>query len=163
MKINELETDIQKHKERSPETFNEIINTTIPFYMFYQKMSNGVSKLEEEKYRINHSELDALSSLKMSGNEEYILSPTKLQERLLFTGGAITKVLKKLEDKEYIVRINDKYDKRSKLVQLTPLGRETHDKVLKDVLEYEAKCFASLNGEEKNTMKSLFVKMLKEL
>jgi DNA-binding MarR family transcriptional regulator len=163
MKINELEIDIQRSKERSPETFNEIVNVTIPFYMFYQKISSGVNRLEEEKYQMNNSELDVLSSLKMSGNEEYILSPTKLQERLLFTGGAITKVLKKLEEKGYIVRLDTKHDKRIKLVQLTPLGREIHDKVLKDVLEYEAKCFASLNEEEKNTMKSLFVKMLKKL
>lgn len=162
MKINELESDIQRSKEKSPETFNEIVNVTIPFYMFYQKMSNGVSKLEEEKYQINHSELDVLSSLKMSGNDEYILSPTKLHERLLFTGGAITKVLKKLEDKKYIIRLDNNYDKRSKLVQLTTLGRQIHDKVLKDVLEYEAKCFSALSTDEKEMMKSLFVKMLKE-
>ena len=29
MNINELEIDIQKNKERSPETFNEIVNILI--------------------------------------------------------------------------------------------------------------------------------------
>ncbi len=163
MNINELEADLLRNKERSPETYNEIVNVTVPFYMFHQKMYSGVCRLEEEKYQINHSELDVLSSLKMSGNEDYVLSPTKLQERLLFTGGAITKVLKKLAEKKYIIRLDNKYDKRSKLVQLTNLGREVHDKVMKDVLEFEEKCFSALSEEEKSTMKNLFVKMLKEL
>ena len=95
MNINELEIDIQRSKERSPETFNEIVNITIPFYMFYRKMFGGISRLEEDNYQITHSEIDVLSSLKISGNEEYILSPTRLNERLLFTAGAITFWLKR--------------------------------------------------------------------
>lgn len=163
MNINELEKDIQRGKERSPETYNEIVNITVPFYMFHRKMYGGVCTLEEEKYQISHTELDILTCLKMSGNEDYILSPTKLQERVLFTGGAITKVLKKLEEKEYILRLDNKYDKRSKLVQLTSLGKETHDKVLKDVLEFEEKCFSALNKEEKDQFQSLLIKMLHKL
>lgn len=161
MNINELETDIQRNKERSPETYNDIINITIPFYMFYRKMFDGVTRLEEVDYQITHHELDVLSSLKMSGNEEYILSPSRLNERLLFSAAAITKVLKKLEEKKYIIRLDNQYDKRGKLVQLTSLGREVHDKVLKDVLSYEESCFSTLSEEEKQTMKKLLIKMLK--
>jgi DNA-binding MarR family transcriptional regulator len=161
MNINELEIDIQRNKERSPETFNEIVNITIPFYMFYRKMFGGVSRLEEVDYQITHNEIDILSCLKMSGNEEYILSPSRLNERLLFTAGTITKVLKKLEDKKYIVRLDNKFDKRGKLVQLTTLGREVHDKVMVDILKFEENCFSFLNDEEKQTMKNLLVKLLK--
>ena len=161
MNINELEIDIQRSKERSPETFNEIVNITIPFYMFYRKMFGGVSRLEEDNYQITHSEIDVLSSLKISGNEEYILSPTRLNERLLFTAGAITKVLKKLKEKQYIERLDNKFDKRGKLVKLTPLGREVYDKVMKDILDFEEKCFSPLSEEEKQTMKNLFIKLLK--
>lgn len=161
MKINELKTDIQRNKERSPETFNEIVNITIPFYMFYRKMFDGVTRLEEVNYQITHNELDVLSSLKMSGNEEYILSPSRLNERLLFSAAAITKVLKKLEEKKYIVRLDNKFDKRGKLVQLTPLGKDVHDKVLKDVLNYEESCFSSLNTQEKETLQNLLIKLLK--
>lgn len=163
MNINELEKDIKRGKERSPETYNEIVNVTVPFYMFHRKMYGGVSRLEEEKYQISHTELDILTCLKMSGNDEYILSPTKLQERVLFTGGAITKVLKKLEEKKCIVRLENKYDKRSKLVKLTKFGLQTHDKVLTDVLSFEENCFKALDENEKEQFKSLLVKMLKEL
>ena len=161
MNINELEIDIQRNKERSPETFNEIVNITVPFYMFHRKMFDGVTRLEEVNYQITHNELDVLSCLKMSGNEQFILSPSRLNERLLFTAGAISKVLKKLEDKKYIIRLENKYDKRGKLVQLTTLGREIHDKVMKDVLKFEESCFSVFNDEEKQTMQKLLMKLLK--
>lgn len=162
MNINELEKDILRHKEKSPETFNDIVHITIPFYMFYNKIVEGVYNVEEQ-YGISNSELDVLASLIMSGNEKYILSPTKLYERLLFTSGAITKVLQKLEKKNYIIRLDNEFDKRSKLVQITPLGKEICQKTLKEVLLYEEQCFASLNKEEKDTFKNLLIKIMKNL
>lgn len=131
--------------------------------VFYHKLISGINQLEKEKYGINHSELDVLSSLKMSENDDYILSPTKLQESLLFSGAALTKILKKLEEKKYIIRINNKFDKRSKLVRLTNLGRQIHDKAMVDVLNFEEKCLSSLSQKERQTMKDLFVKILKTI
>jgi len=162
MNINELEKDILRHKEKSPETYNDIAQITVPFYMFYNKMMDGVYNVEEQ-YGISNSELDVLASLIMSGNDEYILTPTKLYERLLFTSGAITKVLKKLEEKKYITRLDNEYDKRSKLVQITPSGKEICQKTLKDVLLYEEQCFEPLNQEEKDIFKNLLIKMMKNL
>lgn len=163
MNIYRLEQDIQRNKDKSPETYNEISNVTVPLHMFYHKLISGINQLEKEKYGINHSELDVLSSLKMSENDDYILSPTKLQESLLFSGAALTKILKKLEEKKYIIRINNKFDKRSKLVQLTNLGRQIHDKAMVDVLNFEEKCLSSLSQKERQTMKDLFVKILKTI
>jgi len=162
MNINELEKDILRHKKKSPETYNDIAQITVPFYMFYNKMMDGVYNVEEQ-YGISNSELDVLASLIMSGNDEYILTPTKLYERLLFTSGAITKVLKKLEEKKYITRLDNEYDKRSKLVQITPSGKEICQKTLKDVLLYEEQCFEPLNQEEKDIFKNLLIKMMKNL
>lgn len=162
MNINELEKDILRHKEKSPETYNDIAQISIPFYMFYNKMMDGVYNIEEQ-HGISNSELDVLASLIMSGNDEYILSPTKLYERLLFTSGAITKVLKKLEEKKYITRLNNEFDKRSKLVKITPLGKVICQKTLKEVLLYEEECFSPLNQEEKDTFKNLLIKMMKNL
>jgi len=162
MNINELEKDILTHKKKSPETYNDIINITIPFYMFYNKMMNGVHNIEEQ-YGISNSELDVLASLIMSGNEKNILSPTKLYDRLLFTSGAITKVLKKLEDKKYITRLDNEFDKRSKLVQITKKGKEVCNQTLKEVILYEEQCFSSLNQEEKDIFKNLLIKMMKNL
>jgi DNA-binding MarR family transcriptional regulator len=163
MNINELEKDIQKHKEKSPETYNEIINVTIPFYIFYNKLMQGVTSLQEELNTITNSELDVLASLIMSGSDAYILSPTKLYERLLFTSGAITKLLKKLEEKKYIIRIDNQFDKRSKLVQITPLGKKVCQETLKEVILYEEQCFSVLDEKEKEQFKNTLIKMIKNL
>jgi len=162
MNINEIENGIQNHKIKSPETYNEIINTSIPFHMLYQNIMEGITKIQHDIYKINNSELDVLASLVLSGND-YILSPTKLHERLLFTSGAITKVLKKLEEKNYITRIDNINDKRSKLVQITALGKEICQDALKNVILYEAKCFDVLSNEEKKIFQNLLLKTLRNI
>jgi len=163
MNIHQLDEEIQKAKERSPKTHNKIAELTLPFYMFHRIMFEGSAKLQEERYQISNSELDVLCCLLMTWSDTHTLSPTKIYDKLLFTSGGITKVLKKLEDKKYVIRIDNQYDKRSKLVQLTAKGKDISEKALKDVLDYEEKCFSGLDEEEKKTFKSLFVKMLKNL
>ena len=161
MNINEVEDGIENHKIKSPETYNDIINITVPFHMVYQSIMKGITTLQHEKYQINNSELDVLASLILSGDQDYILSPTKLYEKLLFTSGAITKVLKKLEEKKYITRIDNTHDKRSKLVQITPLGKEICQDALKNVILHEANCFDILTKKEKKVFQTLLLKILK--
>jgi len=158
--VENTEEGIKNHKTRSSETYNDVINLTIPFYMLYKNIMEGITSIQNDSYHINNSELDVLASLILSGNK-YTLSPTKLHERLLFTSGAITKVLKKLEEKEYIIRVDNLHDKRSKLVQITPLGKEICQAALKDVILYEEKCFNTLTPKEKNTLQNLLLKTLK--
>lgn len=156
----ELETKIQRVKERSPETYNKVLHVVVPFYMYHQKLHRGTSKIQEEKYNITTSELDVMRCLLMSNNEDNILSPTKIYEKLIFTSGAITKVLKKLEEKKYIIRLDNQYDKRSSLVQLTPLGCEVCKNALKDVFAFEEECFSKLTDEEIKIYQDLTLKLL---
>ena len=162
MKIKELDIDIQKHKEKSPNTYHDVINITVPFYMLYGKLMNAITNIQEENFNISNTELDVLGSLKMSGDETCTLSPTKLYERLLFSSGGMTKVLKKLEDKEFIKRVDNIDDKRGKLVQLTKKGNEILDKALKEVILEEDRIFSNLNEEDRLTFKNLLVKTLKD-
>jgi DNA-binding MarR family transcriptional regulator len=163
MKLNEIEDGIENHKIKSPETYNDVVSLTIPFHMLYQTIMSEITTIQHDNYQINNSELDVLASLILSGGDEYTLSPTKLYERLLFTSGAITKVLKKLEEKKYIVRIDNTHDKRSKLVQVTPLGKKICQDALKEVLMYEEKCFSALDTKEKDIFKGLLIKIMKNL
>ena len=162
MKIEELDKDIENHKLKSPSTYNDIINITIPFYMLYGKLLKEITSVLEEDFNISNSELDVLGSLKMSGGDEFTLSPTDLYERLLFSSGGMTKVLKKLEEKTFIKRIFSAKDKRSKLVKLTPKGEKILDISLKAVIEEENKVFSNLNEEDRKILKNLLVKTLKD-
>lgn len=160
MNKNELNQRIERVKEQSPEIFNEVLHVVVPFYMFHQKIFGGATKILENTYQLSNSEFDVLRCLKLSKNKDNILSPTKIYEKLMFTSGAITKVLKKLEDKEYIIRVENKFDKRSKLVQLTQLGNEVCTNALSDVFSFDEECFSKLSKEELETFKSLTNKLL---
>tara|TARA_B100001063_G_scaffold116775_1_gene109030 strand:+ start:3693 stop:4181 length:489 start_codon:yes stop_codon:yes gene_type:complete len=162
MKIEELDNDINNHKIKSPNTYHEIINVTVPFYMLYGKLLKDITFILEENFDISNSELDVLGSLKMSGGDEFTLSPTKLYERLLFSSGGMTKVLKKLEAKTFIQRVSNPKDKRSKLVKLTLKGEKILDISLKAVIEEENKVFSNLNEEDRKVFKNLLVKTLKD-
>jgi len=162
MKIEELDNDINSHKIKSPNTYHEIINVTVPFYMLYGKLLKDITFILEENFDISNSELDVLGSLKMSGGDEFTLSPTKLYERLLFSSGGMTKVLKKLEAKTFIQRVSNPKDKRSKLVKLTLKGEKILDISLKAVIEEENKVFSNLNEEDRKVFKNLLVKTLKD-
>ncbi len=160
MKTQDLDERIERVKKYSPELFNEVLPIVVPFYMFQQKLLNGVEKIQENKYNITNSELDVMRCLKLSRNEDNILSPTQIHGKLMFTSGAITKVLKKLEEKGYIVRLDNKYDKRSKLVQLTDIGNEVCTNALIDVFSYEEESFSKLSKDEQEMMKNLCLKLL---
>lgn len=163
MDIDKLKNEIEKIKEYSPELYHDIINVTFPFYMFHQKLTNKLDKILEENHQLNQSELDVMCCVKSSKDKNYTLSPTKIYERLLFTTGGITKVLKKLEEKKFIIRLDNQYDKRSKLVQLTDSGLNKCDEALKDVLDHDINSFSPLSNEEKELFQKLSEKLLKSI
>lgn len=160
MRKKELELRIQRVKDRKPEIYNDILPIVVPFYIFHQKLFDGFTKIQENKYQITNSELDVMRCLYLSNNDDNILSPTKIFQKLMFTSGAITKVLKKLEEKDYIIRVDNKYDKRSKLVQLTNKGCEVCKSALIDIFAFEREAFSKLSKEELEEYKNLTLKLL---
>lgn len=149
---------IEKHKNQSPETYNDVINLTKPFYTFHKNMFYGKCKVHEDKYDLLNSEFDVLATLRFS--ENLSLYAKQISEQLLFSSGGITKVIRKLESKEYIVSIEGKFDKRKKLIKLTKAGQMIFEKVMKDIFEYEEKCFDKLNNDEKGQLQHLLLKLI---
>lgn len=155
MNANELKLHLDNCKDNSICANSDIGYVTLPLLMLAQNLFAKMDKLLESKYQLSNSELDVLASLHSSDNSENTLSPTKLYERLLFSSGGMTKVLKRLEEKEFIVRLDNKEDKRSKLVKLTPKGSEVLTTSLADVIEMEEEMFAHINKEERKSLSNL--------
>lgn len=160
MNKKELETRIERVRKRTPEIYNDVLHVVVPFYMFHQKLHQGTTKLQENKYNITSSELDVMRCLLLSNNDDNILSPTQIYDKLMFTSGAITKVLKKLEERGYVIRLNNQYDKRSSLVQLTLEGCQICKKALTDLFNFEEECFSKLTKKEMDIYKELTLKLL---
>ncbi len=162
MDLNEIDNSIIRHKNKSPNSYDDVLYVAIPLYIAHNKMTDSLYKMHEKKYAISNAELDVLSSLKLVGDEDYTLSPTKLYSTMVFSSGGMTKVLKRLENKEYIIRVDNINDKRSKLVQMTPKGDALLSHALKDVVDIEKDFFSPLDKKEQKILKELLYKVLKD-
>ncbi len=161
MKKEEFKKDMILLKEKAPHVYNDVVYITSPFYRVYNELYGLTIQLLDKDYNLTMNELDIITSLFYSGDENYALSPTKLTERLLFSSGGMTKILKKLETKKLVTREENENDGRSKLVQLTEKGLELAQEGLKNLFLFEEKYFANLNNEEQKQLSTLLLKSLK--
>ena len=82
-----------------------------------------------EQFDLSVFELEVLVLLR-SFPYPHRLTPSLLSSSLMVSSGGLTKVLIKLESKNYIIRDANPTDKRSKIVRLTELGVEFIEKKL---------------------------------
>jgi DNA-binding MarR family transcriptional regulator len=160
MKLTELENGIKKLKKDRPDIYKDTLNQSVPFFLLHKQLYETGNDLLLNKYKLNQSDLDVLTTLYALGEEDYTLSPTSLYEKLLFSSGGMTKILKKLEEQLLIKRIDNKEDKRSKLVQLTKKGKDKCFEILDDVITLEDKYFNKLDENERKTFSKLLSKMI---
>ncbi|AXH12648.1 MarR family winged helix-turn-helix transcriptional regulator [Halarcobacter bivalviorum] len=160
MDIKQFETNLKNIKEQTPQVFKESMNVTIPFFILHRKLFEHGDRLLKEKFSLNQSELDILSSLFYMTNNTHTMSPTELYEVMVFSSGGMTKILKKLESKKYIKRVENSLDKRSKLVQLTNLGKEITVKAISEIISFEDNYFSKLKKEEQELFTKLILKVL---
>lgn len=157
MNVNDIKSRLE---DKSHEFDTEIGYVTLPLIILSQRLLTEIANLLDEKYNLSNSELDVLASLNSASDEEYTLTPTRLYERLFLSSGGMTKVLKKLEKKGFIQRLDNKDDKRSKLVQLTKSGSEILEVSLADVIKFEENFFTATDTNERKMLSDLLFKVL---
>jgi len=160
MDVKELKSHLNNYESDSPCMKSDLTKVTLPLFVLYDKLLTTINKMLHEKYKLTNTEIDVLSSLRHSDSGEYKLSPTKLYERLLFSSGGMTKVLKKLENKNYIKRLNNPDDGRSKLVQLTQSGEDILVEAINDIIIMEEDMFNHLDKEDREGLSRLLFKAL---
>ena len=160
MNLKQLEQTLKNVKEFTPDIYRDTMLISLPFFMLHRKLYEQGEDMVLKECNINQSELDILTALYYISNESFTLSPTELYDTLLFSSGGMTKALKKLEAKKLIDRIDNKEDKRSKLVRITKLGEQLTKKALKDIVEYDDKYFSKLDKKEQETLENLLYKMM---
>jgi DNA-binding MarR family transcriptional regulator len=151
---------VQKIKTALPGPLKKTAEITVPFYLFHRIMFTGMTERLKSEHDLTNSEIDVLGTLYTA--EGQILSPTRLYQRFLFSSGGMTKVLKKLEDKAYIERIENEQDRRSKLVKLTDRGSALLSKAMVTALSFEKECLSALSEEEQSAFLALLEKLLQQ-
>lgn len=160
MQINELDKDLEKIKKKTPELFSEVFQVSVPMHLFYKKLLGNAEDILKINHGISSIELDVLSCLYYSGGNDYILTPTQLSSRLLFSVSSLSKLVKRLEILGYLIRIANQDDKRSNLVKLTKEGEQIILKSSLNVKESDENCFKGLNKDDLNELKRILVKAI---
>jgi len=160
MNLKQFETNIENVKKISPDIYKHSMLVSIPFYILHKKLYDEGEDVILKASSINQSELDVLAALYYVSDGSFSLTPTQLYDVMLFSSGGMTKLLKKLESRNFIRRVDNKEDKRSKLVQITKQGQEVTSKALKNIVAYEDKYFSKLDLKEQEMFKKLIYKML---
>jgi DNA-binding MarR family transcriptional regulator len=160
MNIKELEINLKNVKELTPDIYKSGMELSVPFFMVHKKLYENGNGIISSKYSLNQTELDILATLYYMSDGTFTLTPTKLYEVMLFSSGGMTKVLKKLESKELIERVENESDKRSKLVRLSQKGKSITKEALKEVISFEDEVFSKLDEQEQEQLKKILYKLL---
>jgi DNA-binding MarR family transcriptional regulator len=138
----------------------KVFAMALPITLLHKNMFNQTEQFLKEKYDLLHSHVDVLATLYFNGNA---LTPTELYDAIVFSSGGMTKVLKKLEDRGYILRKPSQNDKRSLLVCITPLGSELVVESLQAIATQKEKIFNILTQKEKKELNHILEKLTRSL
>lgn len=134
----------------------EIFALTLPITLIHKNMFNETEHFIKIQYDLLHSHIDVLASLYF---DDKALSPTDLYDATVFSSGGMTKVLKKLEERDLIKREASSNDKRSMLISLTPQGRELIENCMIEVAKCKEEKFNILSKKEKEDLKNILSKL----
>lgn len=102
-----------------------------------------------KKFDLNESEADILMLLYHNNK---MLTPKELSEKLFFTTGGITRLLKSMEKKGLIIRLASEEDARSKLVKIEKKGDLLINKIETEINELAHGHFNFIDEEKKKTL-----------
>jgi DNA-binding MarR family transcriptional regulator len=157
--VNNSLRDIQLAMDKNwPECAKSISISLFAMVRFQQHFKDLITRYVS-KYNLQEADLSVLVTLRRSP-QPYCLSPTELYKSMLFSSGGLTKVLKRLAELDLIERLENKQDKRSKLVQLSDEGRALAESLLPQLHQQQKALFAGLSEEENLQLESLLQKAL---
>ena len=114
------------------------------------------------KYDLTHTQLQVLMILLFNYEKEgnYQMSPTQLYEAMVFSSGGMTKILKKLEEKQYISRVSSDTDKRNKLVKLELKGLSEIQTIRTLLINTFNDFFDVLDDDEQEVLGKIYKKLV---
>ncbi len=131
-----------------------------PLSIIYKHLYNQGESILQAECDLRHSEVEVLAAILLN---DRVMSPTDLFEVMVFSSGGMTKVLKKLENKDLISRELSKDDKRSMLVKIEPKGMDLVQKCLGLLTQKDSDFFNILDPNEKVFLQQIFKKLLYSL
>jgi DNA-binding MarR family transcriptional regulator len=88
------------------------------------------------------------------------LTPSQVSERVLIASATMTATLDLLEHRGWIRRIPNPGDRRSVLIEITPAGRATADRLLPGIRKIERSILSVLSPQERAQLLGLLARIL---
>jgi len=158
--IEEKHRFLENNFSKDYKEFKTVVDIGLPLMLVNKLFSEKKEKIFSTKYHISSSEFDVLMAL-LCHDEP--MTPTLLYENMIFSSGGMTKLLKKLEEKDLIQRIPSEKDKRSLLVALSQEGKKLATDALDDVMKINMEVLSKLQKNEQSTLETILKKLLVEL
>jgi DNA-binding MarR family transcriptional regulator len=127
---------------------------TFYFTVLANKLSSGASRLYLKRYDMGIIEWRVLAMLAV----EPRISPVRICQVIGLDKGAVSREMRKLEAKGYLTVEEDPESTRRRTLELTPLGYEIHDEIIRTALERERRLLRGLSPEEVDTLLNLLVR-----
>lgn len=159
MKKNRVNSDLitNFYNKVDAKELPEIFLMTFPIALIHKTIFSHSESFLKERFDLLNSEVDVLASLYTHGK---VLSPTQLYDMTIFSSGGMTKVLKRLQERDLISRKEDQTDKRCMLVCLTKSGEDLIVKSLNDISKECSKYFEAFSQDEMKIFSTLLKKIL---
>ncbi|QKF73482.1 transcriptional regulator, MarR family [Aliarcobacter faecis] len=141
---------------------HEVFTLSLPMLLITKSLHNSSEAFFKSNYDLLHSDIDVLAALYFN-NIEHSLTPTELYDATIFSSGGMTKVLKKLQDRDLIKRDISKDDKRKTLVTLTQNGILLIEDCVKKTSIRLDDSFSILSSKEQNDLKKILSKLIYSL
>jgi DNA-binding MarR family transcriptional regulator len=130
-----------------------------------------VARIDMVQRRIERASIDTRDQLGISQGELKILlrltrgarGQGDIAKALLVSTGTMTNQLDKLQAAGFVERSPDPTDRRGKLVEMTPMGRETLDNYVNVQAKRESQLVGGLSLQEKSELNILLRKLLASL
>ncbi|WP_344315132.1 MarR family winged helix-turn-helix transcriptional regulator [Fodinicola feengrottensis] len=114
------------------------------------------------RHGLRSGEFDVLATLRRSG-QPYALTPSAMSATLMLSRAGMTNRIDRLEEAGMVERQLDPADRRSFLIALTQVGRETVDAAMTEHTANETRLVSSLTHTERQTLDTLLRKLLQSL
>jgi DNA-binding MarR family transcriptional regulator len=146
-----------------PENNNNLLDDNFENNFIYHYIEEIVSSYGNYiKHKINEEEI-TMKELPFLLRIHFMKDTTQKQLVELFnvSEGQTAKILRKFEEKQYIVRYENPENHRIKIVKLTDSGIKVVRKYVKFIDEWEADITQNMTKDEKTQLKKLLYKMLR--
>ena len=129
-------------------------------YHFVEELMSDYGTYYESNLKEDELTLKEYSILLKIRYEE-VTSQHDLVKMFKVSNAYIAKILRKYEEKQYIVRNEDSENRRKKIVKITKEGIEKTDKLIEIITNWEEEITCNLTDDEILILKKILLKCIK--